>query len=201
MSRIFGILRPGWQKVWQAFAQEVGGSFSRERGKRIKTTPTIRTSYKSWYIKIDAPKKGRKPTMTRVRAAYHNTDSFFFRIYREGLFQGLRKKFGLQDIEIGFAAFDEAFIIQGNDPKKLQALFQDEEIRKIISWQPDIHLKNIVDEDWKLHEEQKGLSVLEFKIMGLISNIERLHDLHELFKRLLDRLVEIGSALDEAPIA
>ena len=106
----------------------------------------------------------------------------------------------MQDIIIGHPAFDDAFIIQGNDERKLKALFNNQRLRELIHWQPDIHLKNIVDEEWKLDEEQKGLSVLEFKIMGLISNPNRLHDLYELFAELLEQLVVIGSSHPEGPL-
>ncbi|MEM8887431.1 MAG: DUF3137 domain-containing protein [Bacteroidota bacterium] len=200
MSRPFSFLRPGWQKSWKSFALETGASFGYEKARGLRKTPTIRATYKNWIIKIDAPKRGKKATVTRVRAAYLNSDSFYFCIYREGLYQGIKKMMGMQDIIIGHPAFDDAFIIQGNDERKLQSLFNNQRLRELIHWQPDIHLKNIVDEEWKLDEEQKGLSVLEFKIMGLISNPNRLHDLYELFAELLEQLVAIGSSHPEGPL-
>jgi len=198
---IYRIFRPGQRKVWKRFCEETGSDFSRKERKGIFKSDTIRAYYKNWIIKIDIYKKGKRPTMTRVRAAYLNADSFYFRIYREGLFQGLQKKMGLEDIVIGYPDFDQDFIIQGNDKHKLQQLFSIDNIRQLISWQPDIHLKNEVDESWKIHEDNKGVSVLEFKVVGLISEIERLKDLYELFSELLDQMVEIGSAYPENPLA
>lgn len=200
-NRIYRMFRPGQRKAWKRFCEETGAEFSLERKKGLLKTDTIRANYKNWIIKIDIYRKGKRPTITRVRAAYLNADSFYFRIYREGLFQGLQKKMGLEDIVIGYPEFDPDFIIQGNDKRKLQQLFSKDRIRQLISWQPDIHLKNVVDESWKIHEENQGTSVLEFKIVGLISEINRLYDLYELFSALLDQLVEIGSAYPENPLA
>lgn len=195
------MLRPEKRKAWKRFCEETGADFSREKSRGLRKTDTIRSYYKNWIIKIDTLKKGKKATITRVRAAYLNADSFYFRIYREGLFQSLQKRMGLEDVVIGYPGFDEDFIIQGNDQRKLQQLFSKESIRRIISWQPDIHLKNEVDESWKTHEEGRGVSIMEFKVMGLISDLHRLKDLYTLFSELLDQMVEIGSAYPENPLA
>lgn len=198
---ILRMLRPEQREAWERFCQETGAEFTREKVSPLRKADTLSSRYKHWIIKIDSFKKGKKPTLTRVRAAYLNADSFYFRIYREGLFQGLQKKLGLEDILVGYPEFDDAFIIQGNDERKLKQLFSKESIRKIITWQPDIHLKNEVDEHWKIHEEGQGISLLEFKVMGLITDVERLIDLHTLFSELLDQMVEIGSAHPDSPFS
>ena len=40
-----------------------------------------------------------------------NKDGFRFKIYRKTVFSGLGKMLGMQDIEVGYADFDEAFIL------------------------------------------------------------------------------------------
>lgn len=55
-------------------------------------------------------------------------DSFYFKIYRKGLFSDLGKLLGMQDISVGYSEFDEDFIIKGNDEEKLTRLFSNEKI-------------------------------------------------------------------------
>ena len=64
-------------------------------------------------------------TYTRIRAPYLNPEGFRFTIYRESLFSGLGKLFGMQDIEVGDPEFDRAFIVKGNDESRVIHLLAD----------------------------------------------------------------------------
>ena len=100
---------------------------------------------------------------------------------------------------IGYPAFDDDFIIQGNDERKLRSLFTPDRIRELISWQPEISLENIVDDNWVTAPFREGTSMLMFEVKGLITDIERLKDLYNLFAEILNQLCHIGSAYEDDP--
>jgi hypothetical protein len=80
----------------------------------------------------------------------------------------IRKAFGMQDVVVGFKQFDDDFIIQGNDERKLKALFHNDLIRRIISWQPHIQLWNEVDDSFSYDDWGQGVSELRFEVVGVI---------------------------------
>ena len=197
MSRLLEIFRPEKRAVWKKFCEIIEADFVPGRGFTGKDA--IKAYHKNWVIVIDTYKQGKRPTFTRIRAEYLNADSFYFRIYRRNLFSNINKMLGMQDIEIGYPAFDKDFIIQGNDERKLKMLFNQDHIRKLISWQPSIHLESEVDNDWMIDEDRMGVGLLSFKVMGIITDLERLHDLYDLFAELLNHLCHIGSAYEDDP--
>ena len=83
-----------------------------------------------------------------MRAPYVNPDGFRFRVYRHGLFSDLGKLLGMQDVEVGQPAFDEAFIIKGTDEGKLRQLFANPKILELIDAQKDIDFSVKDDEGW-----------------------------------------------------
>ena len=197
MSRLLEIFRPEKRAVWKKFCETIEADFVPGRGLTGKDS--IQAYHKNWRIVIDTYKQGKRPTFTRIRAEYVNADSFFFRIYRRNLFSNINKMLGMQDIEVGYPAFDKDFIIQGNDERKLKMLFNQDRIRKLISWQPSIHLESEVDNDWMIDEDRMGVGLLSFKVMGIITDFDRLHDLYDLFAELLNHLCHIGSAYEDDP--
>ena len=197
MSRLLEIFRPEKRAVWKKFCEMTEADFVPGRGLMGKDA--IRSYHKNWVIVIDTYKQGKRPTFTRIRAEYVNADSFYFRIYRRKAFSGINKLLGMQDIVVGYPAFDKDFIIQGNDERKLKMLFNHDRIRRLISWQPDIHLESEVDNDWMIDEDRMGIGLLSFKVMGIITDLNRLHDLYDLFAELLNHLCHIGSAYEDDP--
>ncbi len=87
-------------------------------------------------------------TYTRMRAPYINSEGFRFTIYRKGVFSGLGKMLGMQDIEVGDPEFDEAFIIKGNNEPRVQHLFADTQLRALVQAQPAIMLDVKDSEGW-----------------------------------------------------
>jgi hypothetical protein len=134
-----------------------------------------------------------------MRAPYVNPDGFRFTIYRKGFFSELAKLFGMQDIEIGDEAFDEAFILKGNDEYKVQKLFEDRKIRELALAQPQLRLEVKDSEGWFGPRFPENVDELYFHVMGVIKDIERLKGLYELFAAVLDRLCRMGSAYKEEP--
>jgi hypothetical protein len=138
-------------------------------------------------------------TFTRMRAPYVNRDGFRFKISRKSVFSGLGKMFGMQDVEIGDPAFDEAFVIQGNDEAKLKALFANEKIRQLLSAQPEVSFEVKDDEGWFGAQFSEGVDELVFQVGSDGKDKERLKTLFDLFAEVLNHLCVIGSAYERDP--
>ncbi|MVM32107.1 DUF3137 domain-containing protein [Spirosoma sp. HMF4905] len=198
-----GILRtlfgPYKEEVWKQLAREINADFV-DGGfwKDSKVQATVN----EWTITLDTytVSTGKTHTVyTRIRAPYVNMDGFRFKLYRKGLFSNLGKKFGMQDVEIGFPEFDDQFIIQGNDESKLQLLFKNPIIRRLIEIQPDISLDIKDDDGWLSTRFPEDVDQLTFKVVGVIKDVERLKSLYELFAEILNQLCLIGSAYENDP--
>jgi hypothetical protein len=198
-----GMLRnwfgPSKDEVWQQLAGEISADFVDGgfwRGSKVQAT------VKEWTVTLDTytVSTGKSTiTFTRMRAPYVNKDGFRFKVYRKGFFSDLGKLFGMQDIEVGYPAFDDEFIFQGNDESKLRLLFADPAVRQLIEAQPAISLEVKDDEGWFGAHFPESVDELHFQVVGIIKEIDRLKSLFELFARTLDRLCAIGSAYENDP--
>src|SRR5688500_7393327 len=106
--RLFG---PGREEVWKRLADEIDARH--EPGGWWKGGRVVSDLAPPWQITLDVHQVD-KYSFTRLRAPFANPTGFRFRIYRKSMFSGLGKRLGMQDIRVGDAAFDAAFIVQGN---------------------------------------------------------------------------------------
>jgi hypothetical protein len=134
-----------------------------------------------------------------MRAPFVNPDGFRFTVYRKGVFSGLGKLLGMQDIEVGDPGFDEAFIVQGNDEARVRSLLADPKLRAMIADQPEIRLTVKDSEGWFGPSFPEDVDELHFQVVGVIKDVERLKGLFDLFAVVLDRLCRIGSGRKEEP--
>lgn len=82
----------------------------------------------------------------------------------------------VREVNVGYPEFDQGFIIKSNDESKIRALFANPKIRQLIQSQPEIYFGAGPN---KLYFWESG---------GIISDIERLKSLFELFKETLNQL-------------
>ena len=198
-----GILRslfgPSKAEIWEHLAHEQGGVY--EKGGFLGTTK-VHVDHGEWTITLDTytvSSGNTSSTYTRLRAPFVNADGFRFTIYREGVFSGIGKAFGMQDIEVGHPTFDDAFVIKGNSTEHLCRLFASSKVRALISTQPDIHLEVKDDEGWFGASFPEGVDELYFSAHGVIKDLDRLKSLYELFAEVLDQLCQMGSAYENDP--
>ncbi|HEX9943730.1 MAG TPA: DUF3137 domain-containing protein [Thermoanaerobaculia bacterium] len=196
-ERFFG---PTRDEVWKQLCAEIGADFVEGgfwKGKKVQA------HVRNWTITLDTytVSSGHSHvSYTRMRAPFVSRDGFRFRIYRKGFFSGLGKALGMQDIEVGHSLhFDEDFIIQGNDEAKVRTLFANSEIRRLIAEQPQIRLELKDDEGFFQGRFPEGVDELHFQVMGVLTDVERLKKLFDLFAEVLDELYRLGSATEEAP--
>ncbi len=200
LRQLFG---PSKEEIWRQLCSEIGAQYVQGgfwKGDKVQA------HHGQWTITLDTYTVSHSDghttnstTYTRMRAPYVNKDGFRFTIYRKSIFSGLGKLLGMQDVEVGFPDFDEAFVIKGNDEGKLRALFANPRIRQLIEMQPSVHFTVKDDEGWFSTTFPEGVDELYFSVVGVIKDVERLKALYDLFAETLNHLCHIGSAYENDP--
>jgi hypothetical protein len=196
MKRLLGA---GRREMWQKLADGMGGQFvdgGLWRGDKVVV------EHGPWTITLDTfsdTSQDSAITYTRLRAPYVSSDGFRFTIYRKSIFSPIGKLLGMQDIEVGDAAFDEAFIIKSNSETRVRRLLANQHLRQLIAAQPSIHMCVKDDEGWFGARFPEGVDELYFHAHGIIKEPERLKGLYELFAETLDELCAQRLARDDAP--
>ena len=126
-----------------------------------------------------------------MRAPYVTKDAFRFMIMSTD--HGWDTGSGMPDITIGDPDFDKRYIIQGTDELKLRALLANPKIREVYPAQIDYSLE-VQDEPLPA-----GVYQLSYKHTGLITDLDRLQSLYEMFEETLNQLCVIGSASEAKP--
>jgi hypothetical protein len=196
LREIFG---PSKAEIWAQLSQEIGAEY--EEGGFFKEGKVV-LSHRQWEITLDTytVHTGKSHiTYTRMRAPYVNRDSFRFNIYRRSIFSGIGKLFGVQDVEVGDAFFDDQFIIQGEPEHLVRSLLINGMIRQLIQNQKDIHFQIKDDEGLFKKNFPEGVDELCFEVVGIIKDKERLKSLFDLFSLVLDELCRLGSAYETDP--
>jgi hypothetical protein len=200
MGFLGGVFGPSREEVWRQLCAEVGADFV---GGGFWKGDKVQAHVGNWTLTLDTytVSTGHSHvTFTRMRAPFVSRDGFRFRIYRKGVFSGLGKILGMQDIEVGHSAqFDDEFVIQGNDESKVRALFADPEIRRLIEAQPRIRLEIRDDEGLFRTRFPEGVDELLFHVRGVIKDVERLKGMFDLFAAVLEELNRLGSAAEADP--
>jgi hypothetical protein len=194
-----GWFGPSKDEVWRRLCEEIGAEFVEGgfwRGNKVQA------HVGPWTVTLDSytVSDGHSHvTYTRMRAPYVNPDGFRFTIYRKGVFSGLGKLLGMQEIEVGVPEFDEAFIVKGDDEDRVRDLFADPKLRALIAAQPQVRLEVKDSEGWFGPNFPDDVDELSFRVVGVIKDVERLKGLFDLFAVVLERLSKIGSCRKEEP--
>ncbi len=194
-----GYFGPKKEEVWRQLCQEIGAELVEGgfwKGSKVQAVVG------PWRVTLDTytvSTENTHVTYTRMRAPYMNPEGFRFTIYRKGYFSGLGKMLGMQDIEVGDPAFDDAFIIQGNNESRVQNLFADARVRALAQAQPTMRLEVKDSEGWFGPKFPENVDELHSLVVGVITDVERLKSLFELFAVVLERLCKIGSAYKQDP--
>ena len=196
MKSIFGDKQ---EEVWRQFCSMVGdaeyvdgGLFKDDRAV-VKIDP--------WTVVIDTYATSSYASSydisTRIRAPYINVDEFRFQIYEASMFSGMASLVGMQDVKIGDTRFDDKYVIKGTDEARLKQLFAGQRLRALVLQVKDLHLEVKDDEGWFGPDFPDGCDELIFQTPGVVTDINELKVLYELFAETLNRLCLIGSAVAE----
>lgn len=199
MGVLRSIFGPSQDEIWGKMAADLGGSY--QAGNWL-SGGVLRYRSGEWEITLDTytVSTGKSSaTYTRMRAPFVNKDGLYFKIYRAGIFSGLGKMLGMQDIEILDPSFNDRFIIQGNNEEKIKWLLDDPELKTLIDRQPQILLEVKDDEGWFKSTFPEGVDELYFVCYGVLRDEALLKGLFDLFSLTLRRLVQIDSAYENDP--
>jgi hypothetical protein len=194
-KKMFG---PSKEEVWGQLAAEIGGNLVEGRWKNSKVEVRI----DEWTVTLDSytvPAGHAQIPVTRLRAPYVNADNFRFSITRRSwLVSDVARFLGAQDIEVGDPAFDHDFVIKSNNALKVKYLLT-AEVRELIRKQTDTRFR-VQDDDGAFRSRfPEGVDQLTFEAGGIITDLERLKALFELFAVTLHQLCHIGSAYESDP--
>lgn len=190
-EQLFG---PPKEKIWRDLCAEIGADFIDGgfwKGDKVRLLVAD-----AWTITLDvfSVQQGKtRKKYTRLRVPFVTLDDFRFLIYRKGLFSGLGKMLGIQDVEVGDPEFDEAFIIKGNHEAKVRALFANESIRDLLREQPEVwfELKDNEGRFWNTLPE--SVDELHFEVEGVLKDVEQLKGLFDLMTEVLHELYLQGT--------
>jgi hypothetical protein len=199
MGFLRNILGPSKEEIWSQISADIGGEFIDGGFWGIDA---LRYQHGEWELLLDTYRVSNgksSTTYTRMRAPFVNKDDLYFNIYRESLFSGAGRFFGMQDLTIGDPFFDESFVIKGNNERKIQQLLNDAKLKALIDQQPRINFKIRDDEGWFGANHPDGVDELYFSRVGTMKDVAELKDLFQLFCHTLERLVQIDSAYANDP--
>lgn len=204
------------EQAWGQLASEVGGELitRRERGRRflgrhlqLAVVGKAGPSPIALDLKLEAGAETVPSSLvTRIRAPYLARDKFSFSIRRlrarltdGAVLHGMARLAGKHKVEPGDLGLDRDFLITANDTAQVRALLADSRLCALIQAQPSIDL-SAARPGWRLFKRSgQPLSVLRFEEEGVLTDVQRLKSLFELFGDTLNRLCQIGSASPEEP--
>lgn len=180
------------EDAWRRLSAEIGAEYI--EGGFFKTSK-VSLNYKQWKITLDTytVSTGKSSvTYTRITAPFNNKTKLHFRIYRKGLFSDIGKFLGMQDIKIGDAAFDEAFIIQGNNEKIIKDILMNEDINYLFKRQKRVDIAIHKDRGLFSEKTPEGYDEIYFRVPGVIKDLQALKELFILFTKLLDIIANMN---------
>ena len=200
MALLRGLFGPSREEIWRQLSSEIHGRYV--EGGHFWKGDKVEATHRAWVVTLDQYHFSNGDVSipyTRLRAPYVNTGQFRFRIYRRTILSGLGKMMGMQDLLIGDEAFDEAFIIQGQDAAKVSQLLSNRRIRDLIAAQPEIDFSVKDNEGWFGPAFPEGVDELHFLARGIIKEVTRLKQVYGLFAEVLDELCRMGAAYETDP--
>jgi hypothetical protein len=191
---------PSREEIWRQLSERlnaryVDGGFW--KGDKVEA------SHGDWTITLDSYVVSTGKTTfvyTRMTAPFLNTDAFRFTIARAGFLTPIAKLFGMQDIEVGDEAFDDAFVIRSNDEDRVKTLLASGRLRTLLQELPEVHLTIKGGDKWYERRLPPEVDALEFTVMGLVKDLDKLEAMYRLLAEALDGLCRVGSAYERAPV-
>lgn len=180
----------GWDYVWRHFADALSGIVveGNENGTpdvAALSCPVPGHSFNAVITPVIL--RGRRQMSgTSVMVQYAPDDNFEFNIHVEKWSDAVSKAFGAQDVQVGDDLFDSSFLIQGNDPDRIQTLL-DLQLRELILLQPPSELAVLTDpkkfdSDWDV---ARGNHVIVYRYDVVMDKIDQLQNAYDIVTRLL----------------
>jgi hypothetical protein len=179
-----GLFGASKKEIWTELAEEIQANYI--EGALLKGS-RIEYKHRHWTIYLDTytVSTGQSSvTYTRMRVPFIYLKDMYFKIYKKSIFSSIGKSLGMQDIAIGNNTFDQKYILKGNDEAGIKSLFLDSTIRLLIETQSRFKLEIKDRKKSGITNERE----LIFITSSVIKDKERLKNLFELFKKIMDEL-------------
>jgi hypothetical protein len=184
-------------EIWEQLAKEIGAQFNRDRLRHqgVGIGRVVCLVMEEWFISLEEYRATHDfPENVRMRAPYQDKNGFRFAISRKDMFSEIGKLFGMQDVKIGDAVFDDEFIIKSNDEEKVRAFFDSPRLRQLAQAQPYVSFE-IREGERPGIETVFGASNVElYTSAPYDKDVAILKSTFEMFGEALRQLRRIGSA-------
>ncbi len=186
------------REAWHAVAQALNGHCV--EGSRPGQDKAI-FQHLAWTIVLETytVNTGQSSvTYTRARAPYAAKDDLKLTVSRRNFFSRFGMVLGMRTVRIGSQRLDDKYVIRSNNEARARALFNDGDVRALILMQPSLRLE-VQRPSWarrrKLTEGARDVMV---RTTGVIKDPARLENYVRLVAQVLEQLVRIGSAAEDA---
>jgi len=194
---LFGKIKSA-KTIWRGMAPQLDAEFV-DRG--LFKTSYIMKKFEVWRIYMNYF-SSKDNSYTRVLAPYIATREFQFDIHHKNILSALGKILGAQDIEFGDSDFDKEYIVKSNDEGLIFSLLGNRKIIELIQkLQPPMQFFLFSKKVKKLYGMKFPPQTWEiyFQQIGVITEIERMKLIIEIFKETLMQLYKIGIAEKQSP--
>lgn len=195
--KIERVLRGPHLEVWADFAREVGGSWN---APAYGETPRIEVSHASGTLSIEGDVtmvmvgKVMVPVLsTKFGASLPEAPGHRFSVSRASFATAVAEWFGVADIQVGDDRFDKAFVLKGDTPEAVQAIFADPALREryLRDFEGQLHRR---DDRSLFGDPTPQADPLVLTVSGYVDTPERLRALWALFVATVARLPDRGQA-------
>ncbi|MFY7923612.1 MAG: hypothetical protein ACOVSI_14485 [Gemmatimonas sp.] len=194
-KRLNQLLQGSSLSTWEAFAAEVHGTWSAPSlgdAARVEIPHAHGPIVLERDVTMIMTGKVMIPVVSTIFTAQRPTNTAHrFSVSRANFATSVAEWFGSLDIHVDDPAFDEAFVLKGDTPDFVRALFGDAALRDRYraDFEGSIALK---DDTAFFTDPTPGIDPFELTVSGLIEDAARLRRAYELFAATLTRLHEIG---------
>ncbi len=191
------ILSPEYERLWQQFAIDHNGIFVEGKYGNLDS---VEINYQNHTIIFDryihyqvVGGQSLDKEFTRIRLQFKTADDVRFRLTKQGLIDSIGKILGAQDIQTGDKAFDDKFMIKGNNEFKIQSIFSNKILKNLLLKQKDILLE-ILEKNGIFDEPiNDGYLMLYYISESVVKDKVHLDALLELYITLIDQLIKTKS--------
>ena len=100
----------------------------------------------------------------------------------------------MRDIRIGIEDFDRTFLVKSNQPENVRQLLSDADLRRLLHEQPPFEMLVRDTDRFAGPNFTRPLDELSYQTRGAVRDLKVLHDIHDLFIRLMHLLHRMGLA-------
>jgi len=177
--------------VWEAFAKEVGGSWIAPeggRGPRVEVPhPRGAISITGNVVMLFMGKMLIPVLSTTFSALLPSTREQRFSVSRANFAASVAEWFGSLDIHVDDEAFDKAFVLKGETPDVVRAIFASASLREryLRDFEGQLHRH---DDRILSKDPTPDADPYELSLPGYVDTTERMRALWALFTETLERL-------------